>query len=389
MRKLRWVLLLAVAAAGMAAASAATRHRPPAQVFNRASEPGSLEAKVDRAVGEASKSAPGRAFWVGYSIDRLMGEDSHIGTFTNGLGRRGLTVAEILSGKSEPASSDMSPEEIQKAAKAAIERIDHEGQEVKKSENKVVKELGFFLEFGAAAPPLLAEVQMSNLDLSFDFKAAPLYWLGKVPEAESLGLVSSLYGRHQGEKIRRGLIAAAGCHGSAKLALPFLERVLGGDSTDDLRKDAAFWIGQLNDAAGLRLLAKTARSDRSAEVREGAVFGISQVELPEAVDELIALARGAEKRDVQKQAVFWLGQMASNKSGGVLEEIARKDGDVEIQEQAVFALSQLPDHQGVDALIKLAKTHPDPRIRKKAVFWLGECDDPRALEAIIAILKGK
>ena len=74
----------------------------------------------------------------------------------------------------------------------------------------------------------------------------------------------------------------------------------------------------MNDADGLRLLAKAARADRSEEVREGAVFGISQVELPAAVDELISLARGADKRDVRKQAVFWLGQMASEKSGKVL-----------------------------------------------------------------------
>ena len=386
MRRYRWALLLtAVAAAGMAAVSAAGGHRPPARVFDRAAESGPLATKVDRAVGDASGSAAGRAFWVGYSIDRLMGEDSHIGSFTDGPGSRDATIADILSGRSGPASSAEASEDIRKAAQAAVEKIDRKG----KPEKKVVKELGFFLKFGPDKAPLLAGFEMSTLDLSFDFEGAPLYWLGKAPEAESLGLVSSLYGRNRGEEVCKGLIAAAGCHGTAGLALPFLGRVIGGDGTDELRKDAAFWVGQLNDPQGLRLLVKTARSDKSEEVREGAVFGISQVELPVAVDELIALARGAEKRDVRKQAVFWLSQMATGKAGGVLEEIARKDGDFEIQEQALFALSELPDHQGVDALIKLAKTHPDPRIRKKAVFWLGECDDPRALDAIIAIIKGK
>jgi HEAT repeat protein len=385
--RFRWVLLIAAAfaAAGMVEAAAAGGHRPPAQVFDRSAEPGPLAAKVDRAVGEASASAAGRAFWVGYSIDRLMGENSHIGTFTDGPGGRDITVAGILAGKGGSTAAIETSQDVQKAAQAAVEKIDGKGR----PEKKVVKELGFFLKFGVDKPPLLAGFAMSNLDLSFDFEGAPLHWLGKVTEAESLDLISSLYGRNRGDEVREGLIAAAGCHGTAKLALPFLARVLGGDGTDELRKNAAFWTGQLNDPEGLRLLAKTARSDRSEEVREGAVFGISQVELPEAVDELVALARGAEKRDVRKQAVFWLGQMASEKSGGVLEDIALKDSDIEIQEQAVFALSQLPDNQGVDPLIKLAKTHPDPRIRKKAVFWLGECDDPRALEAIIAIIKGK
>jgi len=386
-RKLRWIPLLAGVAVAVTAAVAApgSRQRPPAQVLNRSAEPGSLQTKVDRAVGDATGPAAGRAFWVGYSIDRLMGEGSHIGSFTDGPGSRGASIADILSGKSGLASSEGASEDIRKAAQAAVDKIDRKGQ----AEKKVVKELGFFLKFGADRSPQLTDFEMSNLDLSFDFEGAPLYWLGKVPEAESLNLISALYGRNRGEEARRGLIAAAGCHGTAGLVLPFLERVIGGDGADELRKDAAFWVGQLNDPDGLRLLAKTARSDKSEEVREGAVFGISQVELAAAVDELIALARSAEKRDVRKQAVFWLSQMASKKSGGVLEEIALNDGDIEIQEQAVFALSELPDHQGVDALIKLAKTHPDPRIRKKAVFWLGDCDDPRALEAIIAILKGK
>jgi len=385
MRKSGLALLLAIAAAGLFSAWAAEGHRPPARVFDRSSEPGSLQAKVDRVVGEASASAPGRAFWIGYCIERLTGEDSHIGTYVDGRGSRDVTIADILAGKSGPVSPEETSGDVQKAAQAALERIDRKGEGGK----KVVKELGLFPKFGADKPPLLAGFEMSDLDLSLDFEGAPLYWLGKVPESESLDLVGSLYGRNRGEEVREGLIAAAGCHGSAKLVLPFLERVLGGDGSDDLRRQAAFWIGQQNDADGLRLLVRTARTDRSEEVREGAVFSISQVELPAAVDELIALARTAERGDVRKQAVFWIGQMASEKSGKALEEFARKDADVEVQEQAVFALSQLPDNGGVEPLIKLAKTHPDPRVRKKAVFWLGECDDPRALDALVGIIKGK
>ncbi|OGD16446.1 MAG: hypothetical protein A2V76_10560 [Candidatus Aminicenantes bacterium RBG_16_63_14] len=314
-----------------------------------------------------------------------MGENSRIGSFTSGGSGRDLTVAEILAGVKVKAEPSVSTEDVRGAARAALEEIERQG----KPEKKVLKELGFFLKYETGKPPVLTEVRMSNLDLALDFEGAPLCWLGKASEEDSLALIKVLFGRARDEKIREGLVAAAGCHGSPRLVVPFLETVLTGDGADDLRRDAAFWVGQQNDPDGLRLLVRTARTDRSKEVREGAVFSISQVELPAAVDELIALARAAELRDVRKQAVFWLGEMASEKSGPALEEFARKDGDLEIQEQAVFALSQLPDNQGVDVLIKLAKTHPDPRVRKKAVFWLGECDDPRVLDALIAIIKGK
>lgn len=388
MRKLSLaaIFILAVAAAGLPAAPAGhgSDVRPPSQVVDLAKEPGPLPAKLDRALAEASKVSGGQAFWVGYSIDRLQGEHSSIGSTWGDKVRR-PSIAEILAGKGLPAASEPSGGDLRSAAAAALDELEHRGQ----PEKQVLKELGVFLRYKPGRPAALESAGMSNLDLSFDFEAAPLYWLGKAPEEQSLGLIRDLYGRDRDPKVREHLIAAAGCHGTPRLVLPFLEGVLQGADPDDLRKDAAFWIGQQHDAASLRILSQAARTDRSEEVREGAVFAISQLELEAAVDELIALARGAEKRDVRKQAVFWLGQLASKKAGGVLEDIASRDADLEIQEQAIFALSELPDNAGLEPLIRLAKTHRDARIRKKAVFWLGESSDPRALEAIVAIIKGK
>lgn len=391
MRRIATILTILAVGAGLAAAAEHRSYRPPSTVVRpdaTAAAGRALEGDLAWALGQVPKTAPGRAFWVGYSIDRLQGERSHIGSFNPGNAGRDLTVAEVLAGKTVPAAAENAGEIVRKAARAALDEIEGRGQP-EKPEKEVVKELGFFLKYEPGKTPVLGEVGMSNLELAFDFEGLTLFWLGKAPEDKSLALVRRLYGSAKNDDIREDLIAAAGCHGTPALVVPVLAAILGGDASDELRKGAAFWIGQQNDAEGLRLLARTARQDRSEEVREGAVFSISQIELPAAVDEIIALARSAEKRDVRKQAVFWLGQMASEKSGRALEEFARKDGDTEIQEQAVFALSQLPDDQGVDALIKLAKTHPDPRIRKKAVFWLGECDDPRALETLIGIVKGK
>ncbi|HSA95660.1 MAG TPA: HEAT repeat domain-containing protein [Acidobacteriota bacterium] len=384
MRRSQIFLMAAViVAAGLAAAAEA--NRPPSRIARPASEAGALETRFAWALEEASKPGQADAVWIGYAVERLMDENSHIGSFHGGGRIKEPSVAEVLSGQKILPALPEGAGEVRQAAKAALDEIDKKGKPAK----KVLKEIGVFLRYKAGRTPVLAEVNLSSLDLSFDFEALPLYWLGKAPDAESLALVKKLYAASKDAEAREGLLAAAGCHGAPALVVPFLAGVLGGADPDDLRKDAAFWIGQQNDAEGLRVLTRAARADKSAEVREGAVFAISQVELPAAVDELIALARGAELKDVRKQAVFWIGQMASEKSGPALEEFARKNGDIEIQEQAVFALSQLPDNGGVEPLIKLAKTHPDPRVRKKAVFWLGECDDPRALETLISILKGK
>ena len=384
-RPIRLLVLAAVAAAGIWAALSAHDVRPPSQVTNWAGEPGALAAKLERALAQATRSAAGQSFWVGYSIERLQGEHSAIGSFHDGDRALRPTIADVLAGRSSRALSETTAEDVGRAAAAALDKIERQG----KPEKKVLKELGFFLRFEPGRPAALSRVRLSNLDLSFDFGGAPLYWLGRAPEDQSLGLIRDLYGRGGVESLRQDLVAAAGCHGTPRLVLPFLAGILSGRDPDELRKDAAFWISQQDDPEGLRLLSKAARTDRSREVREAAVFGLSQIEVPAAVDEMIALTREAEQREVRKQAVFWLGQMASKKAEGVLEETALKDSDLEIQEQALFALAELPDHQGVEPLIRMARTHPDPRLRKKAIFWLGECDDPRALETIIAILKGK
>jgi hypothetical protein len=385
MRRITFLLGVIALAVGPAASAVGRVNRPPAEILRPPAELATLAAKSDWALKASAKYATGRGFWVGYSIERLMGVNSHIGTISDGGSGRDMTVAEVLAGLKVAAGPSAARDDLRGAARAALDEIERKG----KPEKKVLKELGFFFKYETGKPPVLTEVHMSSLDLAFDFEGAPLFWLGKTPDEQSLALIRALDAPARGDKVREGLIAAAGCHGSPRLVVPFLEGILNGKASDDLRKDAAFWIGQQNDREGLRLLVRAAGADKSPEVREGAVFSISQVELPEAADELIALARNAEFRDSREQAVFWLGQIASEKSGKALEEFARKDGDIGIQEQAVFALSQLPDNQGVDALIKLAKTHPDPRVRKKAVFWLGECDDPRVLETLIAIIKGK
>jgi hypothetical protein len=388
MRRHKIVLAVAVMSTAVAAvlvAAGKESYRAPSRIVRPASEAAAFDQRFAWALDEAAKAGSGTSVWIGYAVDRIMGERSHIGSFREGGRGQEQTVAEVLTGRKAMPAAPENSEDVRGAARAVLDGLNAEG----KPEKKVLKEIGIFLRYKTGRPLVLADVGLSNLDLAFDFEAAPLFWLGKVSDTESLALVKKLYAGSREGEAREGLLAAAGCHGTPALVVPFLAGVLGGGDPDELRKDAAFWIGQQHDAEGLRVLGRAARTDKSEDVREGAVFSISQVELPAAADEIIALARGAELRDVRKQAVFWLGQMASEKAGKALEEFARKDGDIEIQEQAVFALSQLPDNGGVEPLIKLAKTHPDPRVRKKAVFWLGECDDPRALETLIAIIKGK
>lgn len=370
----------------MAAALAA--HELPREVLVHPRSGDVLGSRVEWALHEAGAKGYKSGFWVGYDIRRLMGERSYIGSWNDDrLRSTEPTIEEVVTGKRRAEPLIPRAEWLSRTAREVLDDLENDW----KPEKKVWKSVAILLRYGVGTGSQAGpdKVEMSNVDLEFDLRGLPLIWLGEASDNQSLTLLRGLYAGVKREETKKHVLAAVGVHNTPALVIPILESVLASRDADELRKDAAFWIGQQDDAAALKVLRQAARTDRSREVRKGAVFAISQVELEAAVDELIDLARSAESEDVRHEALFWLGQRASKKAGAALVDFATKDSDSDVQEQAVFALSQLPENQGVEPLIKIARTHPNPHVRKKAVFWLGECHDPRALDALIAIVKGK
>jgi len=339
---------------------------------------------MDWALKEASSRGFEKGFWIGYSIRRLMGERSSIGSFDHRT-RSEATLEEVLSGQ-RPEYPTLSREEsTRQRAKRVLDDLEKEGQ----PEKKIWKDVAILARYGKVSKVAPERVDMSNLNLHFDLKGLPLIWLGEADDEESLAWLKTTYRETKLEEVKENILAAVGIHQNPALVVPILASVLESRESDELRKNAAFWMGQQNDRKAYEILMQTAKNDRSPEVKEGAVFAISQIELEESVDGLIGLARTADDEEIRKKAVFWLGQKASNKATAALKSMAYEGGDTKIQEQAVFALSQLPGNEGVEALIKVVKTHPSAEVRKKAIFWLGETGDPRALEVLIEIIKGK
>jgi HEAT repeat protein len=345
-----------------------------------------LAARLEWARAEAKQRDYTEGFWIAYSIRRLMGENSCIGSFHGGRSSQELTLEEIITGKRSPAPLIPDKESVRRTARTVLEELEKKKRE---PEKKVWKDVAILLGYGPERQAEMQRVEMSNTDLAFDLEGRPLLWLGEATDDQSLSLLQKLYSSVKPDDSKKHIVAAAGIHGSPGLVVPFLEGILKSGAADDVRKAAAFWLGQQNTQAAYAALRQAAEKDKSGEVREGAVFAISQLEIEASVDGLIELARSARDEEVRKKAIFWLGQKASKKAAPALEGFAFNAADSAVQERAVFALSQLPANEGLDALIKVATTHPNPQVRKKAVFWLGESGDPRALETLIKIVKGK
>jgi len=337
------------------------------------------------AVGETGKLKRTGGVWIGYSIQRLMSENSWIGSFYSFPEKNEPSLYELITGR-RIEFEDRDQHDLKEAARKALSRA-----EKRKLERKILKEVAFLFEFRGSPSDLetMRTIRTTNITLRVDLDGLPLLWLGTIPSGESVTHLRGLLGKVTSRRGSEKIVQAIGLHGNAPGVFEELVGILNGKAQASIREEAAFWLGQLDTMPALKLLAETARKDESKKVGEKAIFAISQMTMDEATETLIDLGRHGPSRNTRKKAVFWLGQRASRMVIDTLESFVYEDKDEEIQKQAVFALTQLPHDEGVTHLIRVAKTHPSPRIRKQAVFWLGECDDPRAFDAIVEIARGK
>lgn len=327
------------------------------------------------ATREGARQAGGKELWVGYCIERLMNEDSFMnsGNFWSGRMESRRSIYDLLSGDS---------------ARHAEGRRMWGGMR-RNNIVKVMKEVAILFRISGSPSDngSVRKLDVSNMELSVDLRNKPLVWLGRAEDDQSVGLLKDLFVRQSTDVLKKDLLTAIGIHQNSGEVFPFLAGVLKGEEADDIRSQAAFWLGQQNHSEGLALLIVAAQDDRSAKVKDQAIFGISQLSSDESTEALISLARKAKDAKVREKAAFWLGQKASAKAVATLESIIADDEVTDVQRQALYALAQIHTPEGVDRLIKIATTHQNPRIRKQAIQCLGQSDDSRALDALIAIVR--
>ncbi|HET6567537.1 MAG TPA: HEAT repeat domain-containing protein [Rhodothermales bacterium] len=357
---MRFILVLLFLVAPTVLRAQTVTHAP------NASEP--LEQRWDWAVRQAGDAACSDGCWIGYSIMRLMHEDSYIGSWSDRDDRP--TLEELVYGRHTEHLTDNGPRGAAQPAKVEKEvaflfRVEPRGGEVR-------------------------DIRISNMSLSADLDGLPVLWLGKAGMPESIAFVRERYGKAGSTELKKDLVTAAGIHEGEASASSFLRQVLAGKDDDEVRSQAAFWLAEQDGPEAAAVLEQTAKQDRSEEVREQAVFGLSRIDTEGATERLIGLAKGgADDSGTREKAIFWLGQKASQKAAETLGDIAQNDPNTEIQKKAVFAISQLPHDEGVPKLITIARTHRNAKVRQEAIFWLGQSGDARAVDVLVDIARGE
>ncbi|HEX3544587.1 MAG TPA: HEAT repeat domain-containing protein [Candidatus Acidoferrum sp.] len=229
----------------------------------------------------------------------------------------------------------------------------------------------------------LMRIKVASDDCVLDAGGLNFVWLTDVKPAESVEFLST-YARNEhlesygGHSIGNEALTAIALHGGPE-AEGALESFAAPAQPEELRKQAAFWLGAARGKQGVAALQRMAKKDPFSEVRAHVAFALSISKEPAALDEMVRMAHEDESGHVRGQAIFWLAQKAGSRAVSAIDGAIANDPDTDVKKQAVFALSQLPKDEGVPKLIQIAENNRNPEVRKQAMFWLGQSQDPRAL----------
>jgi len=304
-----------------------------------------------------------KEMWVAYSIQQPMPENQIVGSFYGGR-ERYPTIYEVLTGNKRAFRSNMKTTgDIQITGTVNMKLDGGKG-------NIVSREVAMLFGFRGNR---IDNVEVSMIDLQFDFRHRDLIWLGNASQEESINFLHAIYKKEMNTQLAEDLIDAIGIHQKPALVVPILQEILNSQSNNDLRAKAAFWLGAPNDPESLKILVATLKSEKSEDVIEEGFAGLSEMTLPEADQQLKEWTKPAYSQQLREQAIFWIGQKQSPGTLEYLEKIAMEDTNDEILEKAIFSMSEMHETPGVtQTLIRIARTHPSRQGRKQAIFWLSQ-----------------
>lgn len=301
--------------------------------------------------------------WIAYSITQSMPENEIVGSFYGGH-ERFPTVYEVLTGNKRAFRPNMRTSgNVQIFGKAQLMTLEGKG-------SIVSREIAILFGYSGNR---MDHVEISMIDLQFNFRDRDLVWLGTSTQDQSIHFLQSLYKKETNNKLKEDLLDAIGIHRLPKQVVPILQEVLNSQSNDDLRAKAAFWLGGQNDPAALKVLIAAIKSEKSEDVIEDALAGMNEMTLPEADQQLKEWTKAGYSQKLRQGAIFWIGQKESPGTLDLLEKIAMQDSDEEIIEKAIFSMSEMQKTPGVtETLIRIARNQPTREGRKQAIFWLSQ-----------------
>jgi hypothetical protein len=355
------LVLWAGGASGSRAQQSDARHIENAQLQTR-----SIGGTLAATMTELEKSATS-ALWVGYPVNAVAGQRTICcGNYNDGESCRKCALENG---------------DVRDAVKAK--------NEASKNPLRLEGERRLTVLFRLQDKQLM-RVNVATESCVLDGGGLPFVWLTDVKPAESVAFLVEYVrdenlGGHGRHSVGNEALMAMALHDGPQAQVA-LESFTAPAQPEEVRKQAAFWLGVARGKEGLTALQRMAKNDPSSEVRGHVAFALSVSKEPAALEEMIRMAHDDESGHVRGQAIFWLAQKAGKRAVSAIDGAIANDPDTEVKKKAVFALSQLPKDEGVPKLIQVAENNRNPEVRKQAMFWLGQSQDPRALSFFEKVL---
>ncbi len=326
-----------------------------------------LPTQIAEAQQRFQRDQDGDRFWIGYALTIRDGFDfDEIYIHDNG----GITISR--GGKGDFFIHEDDEGEIEEAAA--------ESEESRNVIQYNVDQIAVFLQLQARTLQI-KKITASNFSRKKVFRDAPGYWLSEVESGDSFTyLAETISNASYNKKIIEPALCLISLHDHPQ-AIPFLTHTAGGDQHIEIRKSAAFWLGQIPVEASFTTLVQLFEKEQEFEMKEHLVFAIGQHGSEKVIGQLEKIARSREDFDIREKAVFWIGQIERDDALDVLIELMKISGS-ELKEKIVFSISQHKSERAAPLLIEIAESDRDREVRKQAIFWLGQMASKRTLHAL-------
>lgn len=156
------------------------------------------------------------------------------------------------------------------------------------------------------------------------------------------------------------------------------------DSDADVRRTAAMALGNMSDRSGeaAGALARVLRTDDVAEVRRWAAWALGEIGNGTSVDPLLTALQTDESNQVRRWAAWALGELGDPRAVGVLTSAVLNDSWAEARRWSAWALGEIASPAAVPGLSTALLQDPVVEVRRWSAWALGEIADPRATDAL-------
>lgn len=228
-------------------------------------------------------------------------------------------------------------------------------------------------------------LRIARNDPDKETREQAVFWLSQVSDERAVDMLQEILRNSRDEGLQNKALFALSQHKSGRGAAILREFAERDGTSEELRGQAIFWLGQRSSAENNTFLRSLYGRLKSEELKDKVIFSLSQRKnMGNEKWMMDIVTNPRESTEMRKKALFWAGQNPAMTAE--LIPFYDKLADREMKEQMIFVLSQRRSGPAMDKLFDIAKNDRDPELRKKAIFWLGQSRDPRVQQFLLDII---